>query len=166
MSSVDASGESAAGTPPVVAGEMKFEVVIVPVTDVDRAKEFYVGLGWRLDADFPVADGYRIVQVTPPGSGCSVTFGEGLTAAAPGSYEGLHLAVSDIDATRAALLERGVEVSEVFHDETGIFHQVGTKGRVAGPAPDHADYGSFISFADPDGNGWVVQEIRNRLPGR
>jgi catechol 2,3-dioxygenase-like lactoylglutathione lyase family enzyme len=166
MSSVDATDGSTAATPPVQAGEMKLEVVIVPVADVDRAKQFYVGLGWRLDADFPVADGYRIVQLTPPGSGCSVTFGEGLTNAAPGSYEGLHLAVTDIDATRADLLARGVEVSEVFHDESGIFHHAGTAGRVDGPAPEHADYGSFISFSDPDGNGWVVQEIRTRLPGR
>lgn len=166
MSSVDAGGESTAGTPPVAAGEMKLEVVIVPVSDVDRAKDFYQGLGWRLDADFPVESGYRIVQLTPPGSGCSVTFGEGLTAAAPGSYEGLHLVVDDIDAVRADLLARGVEVSEVFHDETGIFHHAGSKGRLDGPAPDHADYGSFIAFGDPDGNGWVVQEIRTRLPGR
>lgn len=165
MSSVDAGGKST-GTPPVQAGEVKLEVVIVPVSDVDRAKDFYQGLGWRLDADFPVEDGYRIVQLTPPGSGCSVTFGEGLTTAAPGSYEGLQLAVNDIDTARADLLARGVEVSEVFHDETGIFHHAGSKGRVGGPAPDHADYGSFIAFSDPDGNGWVVQEIRTRLPGR
>lgn len=166
MSSVDAGGESTAGTPQVRPGEMKLEVVIVPVSDVDRAKDFYLGLGWRLDADFAVEEGYRIVQTTPPGSGCSVTFGEGLTTAAPGSYEGLHLAVSDVDATRADLLGRGVEVSEVFHDESGIFHHAGDRGRVAGPAPEHATYGSFVAFSDPDGNGWVVQEIRDRLPGR
>ncbi len=155
-----------AGAPPVQPGEMKLEVVVVPVSDVDRAKGFYLGLGWRLDADLPVEDGYRVVQLTPPGSACSIIFGEGVTSARPGSSEGLQLAVYDIDAAREELLERGVEVGEVFHDATGIFHHAGSEGRVDGPAPEHADYGSFLAFSDPDGNGWLLQEIKTRLPGR
>jgi catechol 2,3-dioxygenase-like lactoylglutathione lyase family enzyme len=166
MSSVDVSGESAAGTPPVKAGELKLEVVVVPVSDVDRAKRFYEGLGWRLDADLAVDDGYRVVQLTPPGSACSIIFGVGVTSAPPGSFEGLQLSAYDIDAARADLIGRGVEVSELFHDTTGIFHHAGSEGRVSGPAPEHADYGSFAAFSDPDGNGWLLQEIKTRLPGR
>lgn len=165
MSTVESSG-TAAGSPPVQPGEMRLEVVVIPVRDVDRAKQFYEGLGWRLDADLPVEDGYRVVQLTPPGSGCSIIFGEGVSGAAPGSVEGLQLAVYDIDDARAALVEGGADVSEVFHDATGIFHHAGSDGRVTGPADGHADYGSFLSFADPDGNGWIVQEIKTRLPGR
>jgi catechol 2,3-dioxygenase-like lactoylglutathione lyase family enzyme len=157
---------STAGTPPVRAGEMKLEVVVLPVADADRAKSFYEGLGWRLDADLAVEDGYRVVQLTPPGSGCSIIFGEGVTSAPPGSVEGLQLSVYDIDAVRADLVERGVEVSAPFHDATGIFHHAGEAGRVDGPAPAHADYGSFVAFSDPDGNGWLMQEIKTRLPGR
>jgi catechol 2,3-dioxygenase-like lactoylglutathione lyase family enzyme len=155
-----------AGAPPVKPGEMKLEVVVVPVSDVDRAKGFYRGLGWRLDADLAVEDGYRVVQLTPPGSGCSIIFGAGVTSARPGSSEGLQLSVYDIDAARSELVERGVDVSEVFHDATGIFHHAGGEGRVDGPAPEHADYGSFLAFSDPDGNGWLLQEIKTRLPGR
>jgi catechol 2,3-dioxygenase-like lactoylglutathione lyase family enzyme len=166
MSSVDASSESAVGTPPVKAGELKLEVVVVPVSDVDRAKRFYKGLGWRLDADLAVDDDYRVVQLTPPGSACSIIFGDGVTSAPPGSFEGLQLSVYDIDAARADLIGRGVEVSEPFHDATGIFHHAGGEGRVGGPAPEHADYGSFAAFSDPDGNGWLLQEIKTRLPGR
>jgi catechol 2,3-dioxygenase-like lactoylglutathione lyase family enzyme len=166
MSSVDVSGETAAGSPPVKAGEMRLEVVVVPVSDVDRAKRFYESLGWRLDADLPVDDGYRVVQLTPPGSGCSIIFGTGVTTAPPGSCAGLQLSVYDIDETRADLVGRGVDVSEPFHDETGIFHHAGAEGRVSGPAPEHADYGSFVAFSDPDGNGWLLQEIKTRLPGR
>jgi catechol 2,3-dioxygenase-like lactoylglutathione lyase family enzyme len=166
MSSVDVSSEGVAGTPPVKAGEVKLEVVVVPVSDVDRAKRFYAGLGWRLDADLAVDGGYRVVQLTPPGSACSIIFGEGLTSAPPGSFEGMQLSVYDIDAVRADLIERGVDVSELFHDVTGIFHHAGTEGRVSGPAPEHADYGSFASFSDPDGNGWLLQEVKKRLPGR
>ena len=167
MSSADTSGEGAAGTPPVNAGEMKLEVVVLPVSDVDRAKRFYEGLGWRLDADLAVEDGYRVVQLTPPGSACSIIFGEGVTSAAPGSSEGLQLSVYDIDAARADLVARGVEVSETFHDVTGIFHHAGDRGaRRAGRRPEHADYGSFVAFSDPDGNGWLLQEIKTRLPGR
>jgi len=166
MSSVDVQGSSAGGSPPVAAGEMRLEVVVVPVSDVDRAKRFYESLGWRLDADLAVDDGYRVVQLTPPGSGCSIIFGTGVTAAPPGSFEGLQLSVYDSDAVRADLVARGVDVSEPFHDATGIFHHAGAEGRVNGPAPGHADYGSFVAFSDPDGNGWLLQEIKTRLPGR
>jgi catechol 2,3-dioxygenase-like lactoylglutathione lyase family enzyme len=145
---------------------MKLEVVLVPVSDVDRAKDFYKALGWRLDADFTGAEGFRVVQLTPPGSACSVILGSGITTAAPGSAQGLQLVVDDIDEARAELASRGAEVSEVFHDEGGVFYHAGTAGRVAGPAPDHQTYGSFASFSDPDGNGWFVQEITTRLPGR
>jgi catechol 2,3-dioxygenase-like lactoylglutathione lyase family enzyme len=166
VGSAETRGSDATGTPPVGAGEMKLEVVVLPVSDVDRAKSFYETLGWRLDADLAVDHGYRVVQLTPPGSACSIIFGEGVTTAPPGSSEGLQLSVYDIDAARADLVSRGVEVSETFHDETGIFHHAGTAGRVDGPAPEHADYGSFVSFSDPDGNGWLLQEIKTRLPGR
>jgi catechol 2,3-dioxygenase-like lactoylglutathione lyase family enzyme len=159
------SGESA-GSPPVEPGEMKLEVVVLSVSDVDRAKAFYESLGWRLDADIAIEDGYRVVQLTPPGSACSIIFGEGVTTAPPGSAEGLQLSVYDIDAARADLIGRGVEVGGPFHDATGIFHHAGTAGRVDGPAPERADYGSFAAFSDPDGNGWLMQEIKTRLPGR
>ena len=145
MSSADTSSESAAGTPPVIPGEMKLEVVVLPVSDVDRAKAFYEKLGWRQDADLAVDDGYKVVQMTPPGSGCSIIFGEGVTSVSPGTCQGLQLSVYDIDEARADLIARGVEVSEVFHDETGIFHHAG-EGGVDGPAPEHADYGSFASL--------------------
>ncbi len=167
MSSGDVSGDTAAaGTPPVRAGELKLEVVVVPVSDVDRAKHFYESLGWRLDADLAVEEGYRVVQLTPPGSACSIIFGEGVTSAPPGSTEGLQLTVYDIDEARADLIGRGIDVSEPFHDETGVFHHGGSAARASGPAPDHADYGSFAAFSDPDGNGWLLQEIKTRLPGR
>jgi catechol 2,3-dioxygenase-like lactoylglutathione lyase family enzyme len=166
MSSADTSREEVVGSPPVRAGEMRLEVVVVPVSDVDRAKRFYEGLGWRLDADLAVEEGYRVVQLTPPGSGCSIIFGEGVTSAPPGSSAGLQLSVYDIEAARADLADRGVDVSEPFHDITGIFHHAGTGGRVSGPAPDRADYGSFVAFEDSDGNGWLLQEIKTRLPGR
>jgi catechol 2,3-dioxygenase-like lactoylglutathione lyase family enzyme len=148
--------------------DMKLEVVVIPVSDVDRAKEFYSGLGWRLDADFPFANGVRIVQFTPPGSGCSIQFGAKLTSAAPGSAQGLYLVVSDIEAARDDLAAHGAQVSEVFHAGTpGAQFQPGTAvGRVAGPAPDDASYRSFATFADPDGNGWLLQEVTVRLPGR
>jgi catechol 2,3-dioxygenase-like lactoylglutathione lyase family enzyme len=166
MSSVDVNSDSATGSPPVNPGEMRLEVVVVPVSDVDRARDFYASLGWRLDADFPVEDGYRVVQLTPSGSGCSIILGEGVTSSPPGSLQGLQLAVYDLDATRADLLARGIDVSEPWHDATGVFHHAGTTARVDGPAPEHADYGSFASFSDPDGNGWLLQEIKTRLPGR
>jgi catechol 2,3-dioxygenase-like lactoylglutathione lyase family enzyme len=166
MSSVDATSGSATPSPAVGPGEMRLEVVVLPVSDVDRARDFYVSLGWRLDADFPVEDGYRVVQVTPPGSGCSVIFGDGVSAAQPGSTQGLQLTVYDLDETRADLIAAGVDVSEPFHDRTGIFRHADAGDRVTGTAPDRASYGSFAAFADPDGNGWVLQEIKQRLPGR
>lgn len=146
--------------------DTKLEVVVLPVADVDRAKNFYKTLGWREDADIATGQDFREVQMTPPGSSCSVIFGTGVTSAAPGSVQGLHLVVPDIDVARAELAGRGAEVSEVFHDAGGVFHHAGTKERVAGPAPDHNTYGSFASFSDPDGNGWFLQEITTRLPGR
>ena len=149
----------------VQAGEFKLEVVVLPVSDVDRAKEFYGGLGWRLDADVARGEDLRLVQFTPPGSGCSIQFGTNITSAAPGSAQSLYLTVSDIEAAREELLARGVEVSEVFHEGTlgARFHEA---GRVPGPAPDRGTYGSFATFSDPDGNGWLLQEITTRLPGR
>ena len=146
--------------------DMKLEVVLLPVSDVDRAKQFYEGLGWRLDADFPVGDDFRVVQLTPPGSDAAIIFGDGVTSAAPGSVDGLQLVVSDIEAARAELAGRGVDVSEVFHDAGGVFHHAGTEARVPGPAPQRGSYGSFVSFGDPDGNGWILQEVTARLPGR
>jgi len=146
--------------------DMKLEVVVIPVSDVDRAKSFYTGLGWRLDADVSGADGFRVVQVTPRGSPCSVIFGSNVTAAVPGSAQGLHLIVSDIEMAHAALAAHGVEMSDVFHDAGGVFHHKGTDRRLHGPHPSRASYGSFASFTDPDGNGWLFQEVTTRLPGR
>jgi catechol 2,3-dioxygenase-like lactoylglutathione lyase family enzyme len=147
--------------------DMKLEVVVIPVSDADRAKDFYTSLGWRLDADVTRGDDFRLVQLTPPGSGCSVQFGTGLTAAAPGSAQDLYLIVSDIEAARDALATQGAEVSEVFHEGApgARFHH-GGEGRVSGPAPDHHTYSSFVSFSDPDGNGWLFQEVTTRLAGR
>ncbi|CAM3711127.1 VOC family protein [Smaragdicoccus niigatensis] len=150
--------------------DMKFEIVIVPVSDVDRAKEFYARLGWRLDADFNDGKAFRVVQCTPPGSACSVIFGNDVTPAAPGSAQGLYLVVSDIEAARNELIDRGVAVSEVFHsegvyagtDEPYLFGRV----RVSGPDPERGSYRSFASFHDPDGNGWLLQEITARIEGR
>ncbi len=146
--------------------DMKLEVVVLPVSDVDRARGFYQSLGWRLDADFAGPNGFRVVQLTPPGSACSVIFGQDVTAAAPGSAEGLQLVVTDIDAARAELVAHGVDVSDVFHDAGGVFHHAGNSNRAPGPAPDHKSYGSFVTFSDPDGNRWYIQEITTRLPGR
>jgi catechol 2,3-dioxygenase-like lactoylglutathione lyase family enzyme len=150
--------------------DMKFEIVVIPVSDVDRAKEFYGSLGWRLDADYDNGKDFRVIQFTPPGSGCSVIFGRNVTGAAPGSAQGLYLIVSDVAAAREALLGRGVKVSEVFHsegvyagpDEPYLFGRV----RVSGPDPEHRSYRSFASFYDPDGNGWLFQELTTRLAGR
>jgi catechol 2,3-dioxygenase-like lactoylglutathione lyase family enzyme len=148
--------------------DMKLEAVVLPVADVDRAKRFYQTLGWRLDADFPFDNGVRIVQLTPPGSQCSIQFGSNITSAAPGSAKDLYLIVSDIEAARDQLVASGVDISEVFHEgQPGArFQHVGTSGRVSGPAPEHASYRSFATFSDPDGNGWLLQEITTRLPGR
>jgi catechol 2,3-dioxygenase-like lactoylglutathione lyase family enzyme len=140
--------------------DMKLEVVVLPVSDVDKAKGFYQALGFHLDIDHVSSEEFRVVQLTPPGSGCSIIIGVGLTTAEPGSTEGLHLVVSDIEAARAELVSRGIEVSEVFHDAGGIFHHAGTTERVIGPMPGRPSKGSFLSFSDPDGNGWFVQEVR------
>jgi catechol 2,3-dioxygenase-like lactoylglutathione lyase family enzyme len=168
MSTTEARNAGAAGDANVRTVDTKLEVVVIPVSDVDRAKEFYGRLGWRLDADFPFDNGFRVVQFTPPGSGCSVQFGTNITSAAPGSAQGLYLIVSDIAAAREELAARGVDVSEVFHPGTpgAQFQPDGTSGRVSGPAPDHATYSSFATFNDPDGNGWLFQEVTTRLPGR
>lgn len=163
MSSVETSSEHGADSPPVTVGEFKLEVVVLAVADVDRAKRFYEGLGWRLDADFSPTEDFRIVQLTPPGSACSIQFGVGVSAAAPGSAQSLYLAVADIEAARAELIARGAEVSEVFHEgKPGARFR--ESDRAAGPSPD--PYSSFATFSDPDGNGWLLQEITARLPGR
>ena len=149
---------------------MKFEIVVVPVSDVDRANAFYAKLGWRLDADYDNGKDFRIIQFTPPGPGCSVIFGKNVTPAAPGSAQGLYLVVSYIQAARKELVDRGVQISEVFHnegvyagtDERFLFGRV----RVSGPDPEHRSYHSFSSFSDPDGNGWLLQEVTTRLAGR
>jgi catechol 2,3-dioxygenase-like lactoylglutathione lyase family enzyme len=151
--------------------DMKFEIVVIPVSDVDRAKQFYGKLGWRLDADYDDGKDFRVIQFTPPGSGCSVIFGKNVTGAAPGSAQGLYLIVSDIQTARKELLDRGVEISEAFHGASGVY--AGTdepylfgRQRVPGRDPEHGSYRSFASFRDPDGNGWLFQEITSRLPGR
>jgi catechol 2,3-dioxygenase-like lactoylglutathione lyase family enzyme len=148
--------------------DLKFEVVVIPVADADRSRNFYEQLGWRLDADFSFDNGFRVVQFTPPGSDCSVQFGTNITTAPPGSAQGLYLIVSDIDAARDDLSRRGAGVSEVFHSNTpgAQFEPGGGKGRASGPAPEHASYNSFATFADPDGNRWLLQEVTARLPGR
>ena len=151
--------------------DMKFEIVVIPVSDVERAKEFYGRLGWRLDADFASGDDFRVIQFTPPGSGCSVIFGKNVTAAAPGSAQGLYLIVSDLQAARDELVAHGVDATGVFHDAAGVY--TGTdqpylfgRRRVSGPDPEHRSYRSFASFSDPDGNRWLLQEVTTRLPGR
>jgi catechol 2,3-dioxygenase-like lactoylglutathione lyase family enzyme len=168
MSTTAVGGSEAGETAGGGQLELKLEVVVIPVSDVDRAKAFYEGLGWRLDADFPFDNGFRVVQFTPPGSTCSFQFGADMTSATPGSAQGLYLIVSDIEAARNALVDRAVEVSEVFHAATpGAQFQPGdTSGRARGPAADHESYGSFATFSDPDGNGWLLQEVTVRLPGR
>ncbi len=162
---------NAANTPDTPTVDMKLEVVVIPVSGVDRAKAFYGSLGWRLDADFAGPDDYRVIQFTPPGSGASIIFGKNVTAAAPGSARGLYLIVSDVEAARNELLARGIKVSEIFHaagdvhagpDEPYLFG----RRRVGGADPDHGSYRSFASFSDPDGNGWLFQEITGRLAGR
>ena len=147
--------------------DMKFEVIVIPVADVDRSKAFYSKLGWRLDADFSFDNGFRVVQFTPPGSGCSVPFGTKITTAALGSAQGLYLIVPDVEAARKELVARGVEVSEVFHTlKPGAQFRPESNGRVSGPDPGHRSYFSFATFSDPDGNTWLLQEITTRLPGR
>ncbi len=158
MSTTEARAGEATTT---VGADMKLEVVIIPVSDVDRAKAFYGGLGWRLDADIARGDAFRIVQFTPPGSGCSVSFGMGIPTAAPGTAPGLELIVSDIEAARDDLLARGVEAVEIFHGSP-----FNPEARISGPDPERRSYLTYGSFADPDGNTWLLQEITTRLPGR
>jgi catechol 2,3-dioxygenase-like lactoylglutathione lyase family enzyme len=147
--------------------DLKFEVVVIPVANVDRSKAFYTKLGWRLDADFPFDNGFRVVQFTPPGSGCSVQFGTKITTAAPGSAQGLYLIVSSLDTARKELAARDVEVSDVFHTlKPGAQFRPESDGRASGPDPEHRSYFSFATFSDPDGNTWLFQEITTRLPGR
>ncbi len=171
MSNTQVDNETATEAPKARGVDMKFEIVVIPVSDVDRAKRFYGGLGWRLDADFASGDDWRAIQFTPPGSGCSVIFGKNVTAAPPGSAQGLYLIVSDIEAARKELSDHGVELSGVFHDGSGVY--TGTdepylfgRVRVSGPDPERRTYRSYASFSDPDGNGWLLQEVTARLPGR
>jgi catechol 2,3-dioxygenase-like lactoylglutathione lyase family enzyme len=169
--STQVQSKPAVETPKAPKVEMKLEIVVIPVSDVDRAKEFYARLGWRLDADLAAGGDWRAIQFTPPGSRASVIFGKNVTPAAPGSAQGLYLVVSDIEAARKELLARGIAVGEVFHgaadkytgpDEPYLFGRI----RVKGPDPDHRSYQSYASFCDPDGNGWLIQEVTSRLPGR
>jgi catechol 2,3-dioxygenase-like lactoylglutathione lyase family enzyme len=171
MSTNVVRSKEATSNPRVGTVDMKFEIVVIPVSDVDRAKEFYAKLGWRLDADYDSGKDFRVIQFTPLGSGCSIIFGKNVTPAAPGAAQGLYLIVSDIQAARKDLLDRGVEIGEVFHDATGVY--AGTdepylfgRVRVSGPDAEHRSYRSFASFTDRDGNGWLLQEITTRLPGR
>jgi catechol 2,3-dioxygenase-like lactoylglutathione lyase family enzyme len=143
--------------------DMAIEVVVLPVTDVDRAKRFYASLGWRLDLDHAEGDSYRVIQFTPSGSGCSVIFGRNVTLAAPGSTQAVHLIVNDLDSARRSLLGRGINVSEPFHDGGGIFHHADGQGLRQGPNPQHKSYASYATFSDPDGNGWILQEVTARL---
>jgi catechol 2,3-dioxygenase-like lactoylglutathione lyase family enzyme len=165
------AAQKQASEPKPAPFDMKFEIAVLPVSDVDRAKDFYAKLGWRLDADYAAPSGdFRVIQFTPPGSGCSVIFGKNVTAAAPGSAQGLYLIVSDIEAARRELLDRGVAVSDMFHNE-GVYAgpdepYLFGRTRVNGPDPAHGSYRSFASFRDPDGNGWLLQEITSRLPDR
>jgi catechol 2,3-dioxygenase-like lactoylglutathione lyase family enzyme len=150
--------------------DYKFEIVVIPVSDVDRAKEFYARLGWRFDIDAGNGGDYRIVQFTPPGSGCSIIFGKNVTDAAPGSVQDLYLIVSDIEAARKDLLGRGVQIGEAFHGDKGVYDGPNEpflfgRRRVSGPDPKHGSYQSYASFRDPDGNGWLLQEVTTRLPG-
>jgi catechol 2,3-dioxygenase-like lactoylglutathione lyase family enzyme len=168
MSTVDGTQAETDGTAGSPVDDLKLEVVVIPVADADRSKAFYAGLGWRLDADFSYDNGFRVVQFTPPGSLCSVQFGTHITGAPPGSAHGLYLIVSDIDAGRHELMSLGAKVSEVFHAEApgAQLDPEGTSGRVSGPDPDHKSYSSFATFEDPDGNGWLLQEVTDRIPGR
>ena len=165
---VSTEQHSSTSAPTAATVDLKLEVVIIPVSDVDRAKRFYGSLGWRLDADFAFDNGVRVVQFTPPGSGCSIQFGTNITSASPGSAQDLYLVVSDIEAAREDLVAKGADVSEVFHPTApgAQFQPAGTGGRVSGPAAEHDSYRSFATFSDPDDNGWLLQEIKTRLPGR
>jgi catechol 2,3-dioxygenase-like lactoylglutathione lyase family enzyme len=167
VSSNEVGSNDASATASVQNVEGNLEVLVIPVSDIDHAKEFYGSLGWRLDADVAAGEDFRLIQFTPPGSGCSIQFGRNLTSATPGSAQGLYLIVSDVEAARDGLMARGVEPSDVFHEGApGARFHPASDGRLGGPAPDHGSYGSFASFSDPDGNGWLLQEVTTRLPGR
>jgi catechol 2,3-dioxygenase-like lactoylglutathione lyase family enzyme len=166
MTSTGVNSEPSVETPAPAKIDMKLEVVNLPVSDVDRAKRFYQNLGWRLDGDFAVGDDFRAVQLTPPHSPASITFGKGVTTAQPGSLQDLMLIVDDIDVARDDLMSRGADVSEVYHYEKRPFHSAGNEARVPGPDPQGRSYFTWASFRDPDGNGWLLQEIKTRLPGR
>ena len=166
MSITQTSNEQATPIPSVGMLDTKLEVVVIPVSDVDRAKRFYGSLGWRLDADFTNGEDWHLVQMTPPGSPCSVMFGKGFTTAVPGSVQGTFLVVDDVEAARAELVGHGVDVSEVFHFDGNLLRVAGTKGHVPGPDPEGRSYFSFATFGDPDGNGWLLQQVKTRLPGR
>ena len=165
MSSTQVRSDSTTAPPGAPATDMKLEVVVLPVSDVDRAADFYARLGWRRDADI-ATDGGRLLQFTPPGSPCSIIFGTGVTPSAPGSTQFLHLVVSDIEAARRELVGKGVEASEVFHDASGGYNRFDPALRASGPDPQRRTYASFLTFSDPDGNGWLLQEITTRFPGR
>jgi catechol 2,3-dioxygenase-like lactoylglutathione lyase family enzyme len=165
MSSKPMTAEKTTQAASAATVDQKLEVVILPVSDVDRAKTFYAGLGWRLDADFTDGKEWRALQMTPPGSPCSVIFGKGVTTATPGSVQGTFLVVDDLEAARDELIARGVNVGEVFHFDHTL-RVVGTQGRLPGPDPEGNSYSSWAPFTDPDGNGWLLQEIKTRLPGR
>jgi catechol 2,3-dioxygenase-like lactoylglutathione lyase family enzyme len=167
MSSTQSKNEHVAGIAPIATADLKVEIVVIPVSDVDRAKRFYESLGWRLDADFASReDDWRLVQMTPPGSPCAIMFGKGFTTATPGSVQGTFLVVDDLQAARAELIGHGVEVSDVFHFDRSLLRAAGTNGRVRGRDPEGRSYFSFASFNDPDGNGYLVQEVTSRFPGR
>ena len=166
MSSTQTVNSKVPPSSTVAALDLKLEVVPVPVSDVDRAKRFYLDLGWRVDADFTNQGDWRLVQMTPPGSPCSVMFGKGFTNSVPGSAQGTFLVVNDIEAARAELSRNGAQVSDVFHFDGDLLRVGGTKGRVPGPDPGGRSYFSFATFSDPDGNSWLLQEVTSRFPGR
>ncbi|MCW2505047.1 MAG: hypothetical protein JWO79_3331 [Actinomycetia bacterium] len=167
MSTTEIRGSGASPMPGAGTIDMKLEVVVIPVSDAERAKQFYGGLGWRLDADVTSGDGFRLVQFTPPGSAGSIQFGTHLTTAAPGSAQGMHLVTADIEAAREVLVAHGASASEVFHCADGFACRFpGNDPPVSGPDPEHGSYASFVSFSDPDGNRWLIQEVTTRLPGR
>jgi catechol 2,3-dioxygenase-like lactoylglutathione lyase family enzyme len=167
MSPQEANDIASTASARAISGDMKLEVIVIPVSDVDRAKDFYANLGWRLDADRTVGEAFRLVQFTPPGSACSIQFGIGLTPATPGSNQAALLIVSNIEAARQHLVAKGVNATEIYHCANGTGCRFpGVDTRVSGPHPEHQSYFSFVSFNDPDGNGWVIQEVTARLPGR
>ncbi|SAK60950.1 Glyoxalase-like domain protein [Caballeronia glebae] len=165
MSNHPVQREQAAGSARAGALDMRLEIAVIPVSDIDRAKRFYGDLGWRLDLDYQAEEGYRVIQFTPAGSACSVMFGENVTTAAPGSAQGHYLIVADIEAARAEMLRRGVEVGAPFHNEGGVFHHADGKDQVSGLNPQRKSYASYACFSDPDGNRWILQEVTARLSG-